>query len=400
MKTVVYCWELGGGNGHVVRFLPLADLFLKDGWRVVFIVKDVSRLATFMEAKPANVVVLQAPIKTSPKRNHDREPPTIGHMLLNVGYRDEGELCALVQAWQNIFELVRPDLLVADHSPTALIASRGRQFPRAVLGTGFHVPANESPIGLLAPWRSLSPEQRAADEQTLLARVNAVLHRLQAPRLDHLAGIWSETSVTFLATYAELDHCRNRAETQYTGVWSAHSQNYLRPTWPAAPGIRVFLYLKQMRVLPKILAELSRLQASAIAVLDRVEIEACRGSTGDNTLLLHEPVDIPYVADSCQLAITNGGHSTVAEMLLRGVPQFVVPLQCEQSVTALRIKEINAGKCGVPQNEPALLSELRATVLGISQFSGARDFQKRYRHSLSGDSLQLVYDRLTELVSF
>lgn len=191
MKTVAYCWELGFGNGHVGSFSRLASRFLDDGWRVALIVKDVSRTPQFIDVEHPNVILLQAPQKTSPKQLHIADPPTFGHMMLNVGYRDEGELLSLVQAWRSLFEFLEPELIVADHSPTALIASRGRQAARVVVGTGFYAPVDEYPIGPIAPWRQLDAEQLVRDEQQLCSRINRVLQYYgdRCAKRPHFGGL-------------------------------------------------------------------------------------------------------------------------------------------------------------------------------------------------------------------
>ena len=96
MKTLVYTWEMGGGFGHVGPFSSVAKRFLADGWKVVLIVKDLSRVAPFFE--PGEVDVLQAPIKNSFPVPHLSEPATYGHMLLNMGYQNADELAAHVEA--------------------------------------------------------------------------------------------------------------------------------------------------------------------------------------------------------------------------------------------------------------------------------------------------------------
>ena len=83
MPTVVYCWEMGGGYGHVGPFSPVAKRFVADGWRVVLIVRDLMRVPAFFE--PGEVEVLQAPVKNSHPVPYLAQPATYGHMLLNMG---------------------------------------------------------------------------------------------------------------------------------------------------------------------------------------------------------------------------------------------------------------------------------------------------------------------------
>ena len=54
------------------------------------------------------------------------------HLLYNNGFYDADSLKATVQAWRELYETVRPDLIVFDHSPTALLAACGFQAKKAL----------------------------------------------------------------------------------------------------------------------------------------------------------------------------------------------------------------------------------------------------------------------------
>ena len=167
------------GSGHVGPFERVARRFLDDGWRVVLIVRDLSRVHPFFE--PGEVEAWQAPFKISRAVPHVPHPDTFGHMLLNLGYRHEGELRQLVDAWRLLFHQLRPDLLVFDHSPTAMLAARGMAVPQATIGHGFFVPVDEDPLRPLAPWKQVPLEQRRADERELVDRINCVLSHNRQP---------------------------------------------------------------------------------------------------------------------------------------------------------------------------------------------------------------------------
>ena len=72
------------------------------------------------------VVFLQAPFKH--QRMQEIHPcRTFAHILHNIGFSNVAELTTMTGAWRQLFEHVRPDLIVFDHSPTALLAASGWQ---------------------------------------------------------------------------------------------------------------------------------------------------------------------------------------------------------------------------------------------------------------------------------
>lgn len=93
----------------------------------------------------AGVSFLPAPFKSS-GRAYFRPTLNFAHILANVGWGDFAELFGLACAWRNVIRLVRPDLMVCDHSPTALLASRGLGVRRVVIGSGFLCPPDECPF--------------------------------------------------------------------------------------------------------------------------------------------------------------------------------------------------------------------------------------------------------------
>ncbi len=87
----------------------------------------------------------------------------------------------MVQAWKNIYRAVQPDVIVFDHSPTALLAAHGTPVRRALLGAGFFCPADQSPLPNLRPWTSPDPAQLALDEACVLNHINLVLSTARQP---------------------------------------------------------------------------------------------------------------------------------------------------------------------------------------------------------------------------
>ena len=101
--------------------------------------------------RSSGVSYLQAPIQTHASLNCIDPQRTFAHILHNHGFGDLCELRALAAAWRNLFEIVSPDLIVFDHSPTALLAARGLPAKKALIGTGFFCPLDEYPLADLRP---------------------------------------------------------------------------------------------------------------------------------------------------------------------------------------------------------------------------------------------------------
>ena len=122
MSRILYAWELGMGYGHVGSVLPLAMRLQERGHEIVFALRDLSHAERFLGRR--GFALLQAPVWMGDKRGPEL-PVSYADMLANFGFPDRAGLTAMVRAWRGLYALVRPDLLMIDHGPTALLAARG-----------------------------------------------------------------------------------------------------------------------------------------------------------------------------------------------------------------------------------------------------------------------------------
>ena len=170
--------------------------------------------------------------------------PTYAYILYNVGWADAATLGPLVAGWRNAFRLLQADLVVADHSPTALLAARSMGLPAIVWGSGFCLPPNTTPLPDMMPWRQTPPEQVRRVEATVLGAANAVRARHGTRPLACLADLFYQGPQRFLLALPDLDHYPACSGEMYRG-WPPPEPG-LVPDWTACGGPRVFAYLKPL----------------------------------------------------------------------------------------------------------------------------------------------------------
>jgi UDP:flavonoid glycosyltransferase YjiC (YdhE family) len=107
-------------------------------------------------------------------------------LLAGIGFSNERELNLIVDAWDRLFALLSPDVLIADNSPAACVAARGR-IPTFVTGSGFSTPpAHMAVFPSLA--KGIQPETNQA---LILDVVNKVLQRRAAPLVENLPQLFA-----------------------------------------------------------------------------------------------------------------------------------------------------------------------------------------------------------------
>ena len=169
MGRVLLTWELGGGLGHLVNLKPFAQQLSRRGHEVFAALKDVTGAAEVFGN--ARVAYLQAPI-CAPGGTHVDLPRTFAEIMHNNGFCDLGSIRSLCQAWRHLYEYVQPDLIVFDHSPMAMLAARGLDAKRVMVGTGFFCPPLSYPLPDLRPALDSDPMELRRCEDAVLARMN------------------------------------------------------------------------------------------------------------------------------------------------------------------------------------------------------------------------------------
>lgn len=374
MANVLICWELGQALGHVMMQRPVAKAFADRGHKVFVALRDFEGARTAFGDLP--VTLLPAPIRLERVSPLVKRPLTFAHILHNTGMYDTPELAARVDAWRSLFDLVRPELMVCDHSPTALLASRGLPIQRIVYGTGFYSPPPMSPLPNLCPWVKADPRMLIAHEQGTLDVMNRQLVRLGAPVLPRLADLYGEVDENFIAMIPELDHFGSRKGVRY---WGCRPETEgVVPEWPSGSGPKIFGYLKLFPALPKLL-ELIRRLGSPTLIHGSWVTPAEKEKWETPTLRLsREPFNLPSAAQACDLAILHATATSTFTFLIAGKPTLHLPFHLEQQLTARRIARFRAGLVASTKNTEELEHKLMLLIDNPGGFPGAAKIAEKY----------------------
>jgi UDP:flavonoid glycosyltransferase YjiC (YdhE family) len=139
LKSVLFGWELGANLGHAKPLAEIARGLISEDVRLFVAARDLSYASTAFEGLRAQL--LQAPVW--PDHHHfgsDAGQACYSDVLVQIGFAEPQKLAAVVGGWIALFDLVRPDVIVADHSPALLLAAKTRDIAVVHVGTGFTMP--------------------------------------------------------------------------------------------------------------------------------------------------------------------------------------------------------------------------------------------------------------------
>ena len=332
MATILCVWELGGNLGHLSNLRLPVEIALQQGHRVVMALKELQHVKLVFGDLP--IQYIQAPHRTADIPLEPAGIPSFTHLLIRQCFSTVDELAGYLGGWRGIFETVGPDLVLFEHSPTALIAAHHCRFKKILIGNGFTAPPAQSdtnepflpfPTTLRSPqvWQGLRQ-----DDGEVCKLINAALARVALPEIPNMHAIYAQADANFLMTWPVVDHFGPRASAHYLGV--EPPRPHPAPPWPQGSGSLVFGYLQPFPSIELLLRGLMAQNARAVLFVRNLP-EAVRQSYANTGLVfVDRPVDLQVVAKQADWVINHGNHSTAAHFMVSGVPQLLVPQHQEQ----------------------------------------------------------------------
>jgi len=346
---VLIAWELGAHLGHVMKLKPIVMELLARGHQVTLVVPDVKAARPHITENEK----LQWEHGPSCSVPDDYAPGSYAEMIECCVLPSDAAATQFALTWQRLMARARPDTMLAEHAPGALLAARLHQLPLLHLADGWSLPPVGRPhaelvqLPLLEKTTSETRTQAFSDaskrEGVLVARINSLLKQVNVGLLKNLGDLYSGASVSLLCTFPELDHFGARRHAKYVGPLSGVAEG-VALRWPdrkvdadlASQRRRVFVYLQPHPTNIALLRLLRSLGADVIAYLPQAKPEAVKKFNSARTQISALPVCMDLILGEADLVVSNGGHGLLCTSLLAGVPLLVLPTQREQALLALR----------------------------------------------------------------
>ena len=358
MARILLAWEYGGGLGHIRGLRPIADRLCELGHEIVWAVRNVGPAASALGDRKQRV--LQAPI-SRPKRS-EREAASFCDVMITLGFGDQAELDQLVRAWLATIELVRPDLIISDFSPTASLAVRIAQVPILSLGNGYTLPPAVSPLPPTQPWLAVPKRRLEAADALVTGTVNNVLAARGVEGIAMAAEILRPGAV-MQCTFPQLDHYGERPGDTYYGPMV----DRLAPAAAASEILgreRIFLYLNWAEPRTElILREIKRSGVPGLGFVSGVPRQARKDLSSRKFELTDQPQDLSVHLASTRLLISHGGMGTTTQSLLAGIPALMLPSQQEQAMYCHRVEAGGLGIAVPRQAKPATYGTLLQSAM-------------------------------------
>ncbi len=389
-SNILFAWELGLGLGHVWRHLDLARLLRERGHVVSFAVKDLRLAATALAG--SGFAVVQAPIRP---RSGLPDPVICSHadIVAQHGMADPAVCRSLLEAWAQCFKTERVDLVVIDHAPGALFAAKCLGVKTLELATGFDQPPPLTPYPSFRPWEGVSEADLLKKEARCLAAMNPFALANGRPAFPSMAQALT-ADLALLSTFAELDHYAQRRNGRYIGPTESYRLGK-SVNWTGQGQQRVFVYLRHVKECAALLGQLSALPVETIAYCPDLTTKQRLALAAPHLNLVERPVQLASVLETCDLAITLGGHGVVAACVLSGVPMLAIPLHMEQRLMVDCLRRSGMGEALLPSDVATQFTAIVRRLLGDHGF---REAAQRLKHKYRLYSLPQTLERLVNTI--
>ncbi|TWU49475.1 hypothetical protein Poly59_40900 [Rubripirellula reticaptiva] len=370
-------WELGSGLGHLLPLRVLSEQLVTAGHEVALVCRGASQLDQSLIAGPFTII--DAPVFSSTEDSGYREASNFAHTLMDDGFLVAGELAERCQLWRNLFDELKPDCVLFDHSPIALLAAQGLGFATATLGTGFCCPPDAERLPNWRPWLDRTDDECHAAEQLVTANINHALCLFEQPEIRTIGELYYRVDRQFHQTYPELDHFPDRIGANYVGIVPVDGGEM--PKWPLSLGKRIFAYLKQSPWAEKVIKNLAMLGMPTLVygpTLDAGVVEFYE-TNYPAISFARSPLCIEHVTKQCDIAVHHGTHGVSAAVLLAGKPSVLFPIALEQRITCVNIHKMGAGRLANPFREAEVLDAIHDVLVNESYLRNAACFAEQYR---------------------
>ncbi|MEE4250365.1 MAG: hypothetical protein V2I38_07230 [Alcanivoracaceae bacterium] len=390
MARILFTWEMGEGLGHLMPMRPVLESLVKRGHQLLIAATDL-RSAQAALGHIATTMV-QSPMIADRRYPLGRPAEGAADLLAMNGFLDQDSLHGRHHAWCQLAALLKPDLIIADHSPGALLMARALSIPAIHTGTGFSLPPERRPV--LFP--GFDPAINVVREDALLPRFNALIEKTGGTPLCMLADLYNRVEKKFLLTFEEIDHLGPRTGLRYLGA-NVPSDGE-EPVWPVAGKQKVFAYLKPFPAIEQFLQSVKDMDLSLLMFPDRVDPAILNRHQNDNIRFVSQRQSMRSLMQQSDLLAFNGNHGTAAAALLAGIPMLGFPLHQEHEGCCRRFVASGLG-AALFRNQPKNIQPtLEALIDNPQQKQASMAVAQRYQGFDYQDSVAYMVAATEELL--
>jgi UDP:flavonoid glycosyltransferase YjiC (YdhE family) len=344
MARILMVWELGSGMGHMDRMLVIARALRERHHDVRFALRDLSRAHSRIAAE--GFMMMQTPVWLP----HMGNPPRLGNysaILASAGWLSPPGLAGLIVGWRSLFSLIKPDLIICDHAPTALLAARGQDFLTLAVGNSFEVPPVGDHFPPMAYWLEGEEERCPTYDSIVLTSCNEALKLLGDQQLKKLPDLFSHAHQA-IVSLPQFNHYKGYPKNQLV-LGPAFVDNVGLPAvWPNQRAnqstSKIFAYLAPTYSgFEPLMTAIKSSGITALVHAKGISAAAASRLGGSNIRFESNAIRLDEALPQAQIVVSHASLGTVCAAALAGKVQLGLPQHMEQEMVSRCLVETGAG---------------------------------------------------------
>lgn len=333
MARILVGYERGDNLGHYRRLAPVAEALAAQGHQVTLFLRNPHDCREVITRNP--LPFIQSPDLVAPNPA-DREPKRMGSysdIMVYGGFGSLETLFTATLAWRTLFDQLRPDLIVCDHSPGLCFAAYGR-IPVIQVGDGFTIPPAQDDVfpGFQRHSQTTVPVEK------IVALMNEVQNRLGGPQVPTVTAPLRTTG-RLICTLKGFDPYKDVRVDPVIGPTEG-----LQAPLPLPKEPRIFAYLGlEHGVTKKLLAALKACELPVEAYVRGMTAEIAKTFHRPGLAFFKSPQPIDQVLSRATLAIHHGGSGMSLACCSAGRPQIALPIHEETLLNAQTLERTGIG---------------------------------------------------------
>ena len=334
MARILVGYERGHNLGHYRRLAPVAEALAAQGHDVTFFLRNPYDCRNQLTKSPLPFIQSPDLVPPNPAERQPRKMGAYSDIMVFCGFGQLETLFTATLAWRTIFDRLRPDLIVCDHSPVACFAAYGR-IPVIQVGSGFTIPPAQDEVFPHFPTK----KQATVPAEQIVAVMNEVQSRLGGSRVPCVTAPLRTTG-RLVCTLQGLDPYKDQRQDPVVGPTEGLEKPMPLPKTP-----RLFAYLgMEHRITAKLLTALKESDLPAEAYVRGMTPEAAKKYQRPGLTFYKAPQPIDQMLARATLAIHHGGSGMSLACCSAGRPQIALPIHEETLLNSQALRRVGVGR--------------------------------------------------------
>jgi len=339
VARILVGYERGDNLGHYRRLAPVAEALAAEGHQVTFFLRNPYDCRAELTRNPLPFIQSPDLVAPNPAERGPKKMGSYSDIMVYCGFGKLETLFPATLAWRTIFDKLRPDLIVCDHSPVICFAAYGR-IPVIQVGDGFTIP----PAGDDDFPGFPSKKQATVPAAEILAVMNEVQSRLGGPRIPSITAPL-RTAGRLVCTLKGLDPYKDQRSDPVIGPTEGLQKPVPLPQTASGDKLRLFAYLGiEHRITAKLLGALKASDLPAEAYVRGMTPETAKKFARPGLTFYKAPQPIGPVLARASLAIHHGGSGMCLACCSIGRPQIALPIHEETLLNTQALGRIGVGR--------------------------------------------------------